>query len=182
MVLGNPFRCRTDEADPALFEVGQTPEIVVNLQCFGIGEQGVDGEVAPRRVLPPVLAEHHRRPPPVGRHIAAQRGYLDRPVGQHGGHRAMVDAGGNNLDRRSGQPVRYIFRHQRCGDIYILDRNAQQAVAHGPSDKARLPVERRDQGGEAASLCPVHRWQFHGSQPSLFPRLFKIPAVIPQIR
>ncbi len=64
MVLGDPDERVADEADPPLGEVRLAAEIVVNLEAGRIGGQGVDGEVAAGRVLPPVvgIGDVARRP------------------------------------------------------------------------------------------------------------------------
>jgi hypothetical protein len=98
MVLADALMRIADKADAAILQILQAAEIVEDLQRFGIGIERVDGEIAPRRILAPVLSEGHRRPAPVGGNVMAQRGDLHRAAGQHHGHRAMLDAGGHGFE------------------------------------------------------------------------------------
>ena len=94
----------------------------------------------------------------------------------------MRYARGNHLDGRRLQPFHHVLGQQWRGDIDVLYVKREQSVANGSPDIACLAIERRDQRCEATSLRPFCAGHSHASQPSLFPRLFRIPAVIPQMR
>ena len=73
MILGDPLQGIADEPDVALLEIGKAAEIVEQLAAQRIGEKRVDGEIAPRRILLPVVGEGDRRAPAVGRDVAFAR-------------------------------------------------------------------------------------------------------------
>ena len=72
---GSPMK-RTRRA----VEVGEAAEIIVDLAARRLGAQRVDREVAPRRVLAPIVGEGDDGVAAVGRDVAAQRRHLDRPA------------------------------------------------------------------------------------------------------
>ena len=72
MVLGDALERVADEADVPFSKIVEAAEIVEDLAGRGIGRKRVDGEVAPRRVLFPVVGEGDRRAAAVGRDVAAQ--------------------------------------------------------------------------------------------------------------
>ena len=62
--------------------------------------------------------------------VAAQAGDLDRFVVQHGGHRAMREAGLEHLQPGGFQPLGDGLRRQRRGDVHVMHRQPRQHVAH----------------------------------------------------
>ena len=100
MVLGDALQRRADEPHATRIEVGQPAEIIEDLEACGVRVQRVDGEVAPRRVRPPVIGECHFGVPPVGRDVAPQGGHFDGDARRDDGHRAMRDARRHRLQPR----------------------------------------------------------------------------------
>ena len=142
MILGDPRRRVADEAQPPRLQIGDAAEIVADRAGQRIGIESVDGEVAPRRILAPVVGIGDGRAPAIGADVASQRRDLDRAVGQHRGDGAMVDAGRHRLDARLLQPIDHVARRDRRRDVEVVDRQAQQPVAHRTPDIARQSIRR----------------------------------------
>ena len=104
MILGNPLERFADKADDARGQIVHPAEIVEYLPGFGIGIERIDREIAPRRILAPVVGIGNRRPSPIGGYVTPQGGDFHRAGGEHSRDRAMRDAGGNSLDPRFFKP------------------------------------------------------------------------------
>ena len=104
MVLADAGMGITDEAHPPRGKIGQTAEPVRNRQGLRVGIQRIDGEIAPCRILAPVIGKGDGGAAAIGGDIAAQRGDFHRTTGQHGGdgvtHRAAHIAGIASPQRR----------------------------------------------------------------------------------
>src|SRR3546814_20885762 len=72
--------------------VGASPEEVAEA-AVGAARQGVEGEVSARRIGLPVVGEGDDGAPPVGLHVAAQRGDRERPPAGDGGDGAEIETG-----------------------------------------------------------------------------------------
>ena len=57
MILGDAGERIADEAHPARREIGEPVEIIEDLAARRIGGERVDREVAPRRILAPIVGE-----------------------------------------------------------------------------------------------------------------------------
>ena len=185
MVLGDALRGIADEAQPLRRQIAEPAEIVVDRAGLGVGIERVDREVAPRRVLAPVERKGDGRAAAVGRDVAAQRGHLEPAALGDGGDGAMVDAGRHRLQTRRLQPRDHLFGQQRGGQVDVLHRAAEQAVAHRAADDARTCLaiaQRGDHGPQRGIAAPVGFGQRHCYHISLRDRLAMIPAVTPQMR
>ena len=105
MILGDALQRIADEADVALLKIVEAAEIIEDLAGQRIGGKRVDREVAPRRVLLPVVGEGDGRAPAVGRDVAAKRRDFERVAVADGSDRAMIDAGRNGLDLAPSRAV-----------------------------------------------------------------------------
>ncbi len=82
---------------------------------------------------------------------------FDRPMVNDRRHRAVGDAGRHGLEAGAFDALDHIFRPMDGCDVDVLDRKAQQPVAHGATDKARLadrPAKRLAKLGKAAAGAP----------------------------
>ena len=141
-------------------KVVEPAEIVENLAGQRIRRQRVDSEIAPRRVLLPVVGEGDRRPPPVGRHVASQARDFDDLAVADRGQSAMVDPGRDDLDFRLFQPLDDFLGADPRGEIDVAHREAQQLVADRSADIAGQPLvgaERIQQPAHALALAPFRR-------------------------
>src|SRR3990167_11414613 len=73
MILGNARCGIADKGDASRLQVGKTAKPVVDRAGVEIGVQRVDREIAPRRIVAPVVGERDRGPAPVGFDVTAQR-------------------------------------------------------------------------------------------------------------
>ena len=65
MVFFDPRGGIADETNMPRGKIVQPAEIVADLERFGMGIKRIDGEIAPRGVVLPLLAESDRRAAPV---------------------------------------------------------------------------------------------------------------------
>jgi hypothetical protein len=136
-------------------QVRQPAEPVGDLAACRIGVERVDGEVAPRRILAPVVGEGNGGAPAVGRDIAAQGGDLHRTALEDRGDRAVSDAGRHVADPRRVEPRLDLGRRQRRRQVDVLDLQAEQRVAHRAADIARhAGPQHGDQPGEILAAGP----------------------------
>ena len=86
----------------------------------------------------PVAAEAHVGVAAEGLDVLAQRRHLERPAVDHHRDGAVLDAGRHRLEAgRRGAPD-HLVGHGRGGDVELVDRLAEQRVAHRAADHARL--------------------------------------------
>ena len=139
MILGNALQRVADEAHAARRQILAPAEIIEDLAGRGVGVERVDREIAPCRILAPVVGEGDGRVSPVGRHIAAQRRHFDRrPIRQHGGDRAVRKTGRHRLDPRGAQQVDHILGRMPRRQIDVGHVDTQHRVAHRAADEARV--------------------------------------------
>ena len=172
-------------------EIGDSVEIVVDLP-IQVRRERVHGEIAPRRVLAPIVGEGDGRVAAEGLDVAAQRRHLDAGViGDHG-HRAVVDAGRNVLQPGGFGGLHHRRRFQRCRDIDVADLAPEQAVAHAAADETRRAagaLQRLIDGMRGTGRHPGLRKgaeiDLHRHAPvstrRTSARLLSIPAVAPQM-
>ena len=183
VVLGNPFQRLADEAHAPGEQVVRAAEIIVDLARPRIGRQGIDGEIAARRVFLPIVGEGDRRPPAVGCNVPPQAGHFDRMAAADGSDRAMIDARRNGADLRGLQPLDDLLRAKPGRQIDVAEGKVQQIVADRAADIAGqsfVGSKRVEHTGHAAPLAPFLGvdLQLHWS---LRDRLTIIAAVAPQI-
>jgi hypothetical protein len=162
----------------------ETAEIVEDLARRGIGVERVHREIAPRRVLAPVVGIGDDRVAAVGRDVTTQCRYLDRTCGGDGSNRAVREAGRNRLDPRILESLDHLLWRQARGNVDIGDVDPEQRVAHRTTDEARLALRRAEnfrQCFEAVPFAPrrSREYQDHLRRRA---RLTIIAAVAPQIR
>ena len=183
MVFGNALQRVADESNVPALEVVKAAEIVEDLARPRIGGQSVDGEVAARGVLLPVIGKGDRRAPAVGGNVATQRRHLNGMAIADRSNGPMINSCGNRLDPHLFEPLDDLFGTQACGKIDIVDRQTEQLVAYSTADVARqalVGTERIEYPRHAADCPPLLRieLQLHCS---LRERLTMIAAVTPQI-
>ena len=156
MVFPDPLARIADEAHPACFQIGHTAEIVVDFQRFGVSVKRVDGEIAARSILFPLGGKGNRGAAAIGGHVAAQRGDLDIAVREDRCDRTVVDAGGDGPYPCILAAIDDLGRMQRGRAIDVVNVLAQQAVAHGSADIARIVrAKRSDELRQIVALRPV---------------------------
>ena len=183
MVFGNSLQGVADEADVALLEVNESTEIVEQLPSFRVGRQRVDREIAPRRVLLPVVRKRDRRSAAVGRDIAPQGRDLERVSVANGGNRAMVDARRHRFDPGLLQPPHHLIRSNAGRKVDVVDGQAKQIVAYRSAHEARktlVGAERLEQALRPAFLPPLCGVELQRHS-NLRDRLTIMAAVAPQI-
>ena len=72
MVLGDALERLADEADAARRDIVEAAEIIENLAADRVGIERVDGEVAARGILAPIVGEGDRGAAAVGGDVGAQ--------------------------------------------------------------------------------------------------------------
>ena len=184
MVLGDPDERVADEADPPSRQVGLAAEIVEDLQADRVRGQGVDREVAPGGVLPPVVRIGDGGPAAVGCDVAPQSRDLDRLAGDDGGDGAMGESGRHRLDPRLAEPLHHLRRLKAGGEVDVADLEPEQGVADAAADIARVAVrgsERGEKGLHPFPPLPRRLGKFHSASSRRRDRLTIIAAVAPQI-
>ena len=86
-----------------------------------------------------------------------KRRHLERRAVDHHRDGAMVDAGRNRLEARGRGAAHHLVRQGGGGDVDVADRLAQQRIAHGAADHARLlavAVEHVEQPGQRTFAQP----------------------------
>ncbi len=165
VILGDAFERIADEPHPALGEIVEAAEPVVDLAADRIRVERVDREVAAAGVGLPIVGEGDFGMAAVGRDVAAQGRHFHRTFGRDRGYRAMGDAGRNRLHPCLGYARDDVFRPQPRGEVDIGDRQAEQRVAHGAADhlgRAIAGIQRGEQPEQPRPLAPVCRRQPHG--------------------
>src|SRR3546814_3822015 len=83
MIFVDPVAGVADEADTPAFQIFKTAEIIADFAGQGIGVKRVYGEIAPGRILPPIVAERDGSASSISGNIAPQCGNFDGPSIQH---------------------------------------------------------------------------------------------------
>ena len=146
VVLGQPRRRVADEAHPPGRQVLPPAEIIPE-RAVGSHRHGVDGEVAPRRVLPPVGGPVDLGMAAIGGDVAAQAGHLDRLRGP--ARRSPCHAPG-----RSRTPsARRRAAARRCPPAAAAPRRPHPAPACPPARPAPPPPTARAPGSAASTAA-----------------------------
>ncbi len=150
IVLADALVRVADEADAARGEVVEPAERIMDLSV-GAERERVDGEVAPARVGGKIAAERHLGVAPVGLDVLAQRRHLDRPAVDDDRHRAVGEAGRDDLE--SGRPgaAHHLVGGRGRRQIEIERRFAERQIAHRAADQPRLlapAVQRCERPGQ----------------------------------
>ena len=158
MIFADALVRIADKAHPPRRQIVQPAEPVEDLAARRIGIERVHREIAAGGIVLPISGEGDRRPAAVGADVMAQGGDLDRPLRQHRRNRAVLDARGHGLDACILQPLHHGRRLKRGGNVHVLDRDAEQGVAHRAADVAGIsPAKRGNQRGEVGAPSPVNR-------------------------
>src|SRR3546814_8970091 len=72
MIFVDPVAGVADEADTPAFQIFKTAEIIADFAGQGIGVKRVYGEIAPGRILPPIVAERDGSASSISGNIAPQ--------------------------------------------------------------------------------------------------------------
>ena len=168
MVLDDARRGVADEAHPPVREVCLPAEVVV--QCaVRRRAHGIDGEVAARRVFPPVVGERDLGMAAVCPHVAAERGDLETRAAGDGDDGAMGDPArdGAGLDAGARQQRHHLLRLIGGADVDVGALPPQQRIADRAADEAHLGAlgaerlhhlaggGRRHPGGAYGALHPA---------------------------
>ena len=105
--------------------------------AVALAAHGVDGEVAPQRILDEVARELDLGVPAEAGDVAAQGRDLEAPAAQPGGHRAVAQAGRDRTDAGRGQQ-----RHDPLGplgrrevEVGGIGAGCEQRIAHAAADE-----------------------------------------------
>jgi hypothetical protein len=109
VILADPGFGVADKADAAGQQVGKAVERVKD-GAVPVGVKRVHGEVAALGVILDPGGVGHHGAAAVGFDIAAEGRHLMRLAPRDHGDRAVVDAGGHDLETRGGRNVRDVFR------------------------------------------------------------------------
>src|SRR3546814_3737922 len=93
MTFGDPRRRISEETHAPRLQIGEAAEPVVDRPRREIGVERVDREIAPRRIVAPVVGKGDRRAAPVGGDVAAQGRDLVPVAAGDRGDGAVRDAG-----------------------------------------------------------------------------------------
>ena len=143
----------TDEAHALRRQVREPVKIIMHHAIQGAG-QGIDGEIPTPGIGLPVVGESDLGLPPKGFHIAPQGGDLDRLMPGHRRHRPMFDPGRDRFQAGRHQQRHHALRRQGRGDIDIVDRPADQCIAHATANETRWIALRRQ------GVIDEARWPF----------------------
>ena len=118
-------------------DIREAAGVVVNL-AITRHRQRVDREIAALGVSAPVASECDLGLAAVGFDILAQGRHLVRHASHDDRNGAMLDAGRNSLDTRSGAAADHFIGNGGRRDIDFADRQSHQCVAHRAADHPRL--------------------------------------------
>src|SRR3546814_13117345 len=93
MIFVDPVAGVADEADTPAFQIFKTAEIIADFAGQGLGVNSVYGEIAPGRILPPIVAERDGSAASLRGNIAAPRGNFDGHPPPPPPTRALIDPG-----------------------------------------------------------------------------------------
>ncbi len=116
IILADAALGLADEAHAPCRQIGKSAHLVMDLAA-PIERQGVDGEVAPRRIDGEAAPEAHHGMAAIGLDILAQRRDLEGAALDHDGDGAMRDPGRNGLEARDIGAVRHLFRQGGGGEV-----------------------------------------------------------------
>ena len=136
-ILGNSGFGIADETNPSRPQILNAAEGIMH-RAIGGQRKRIYGQIAPRRILHPIIGEGHVGPAAKGLHIEAQGGDLEMLVVNHRRHGAVFDARGDRLNARLGEQFHHPFGRFMGGNIDILDGNIEEQIPHAAADKARL--------------------------------------------
>lgn len=149
MIFGDSLKRIANEPHATFGEISDAPKIVEDLPAAGVGHQGVDGEIATRGVLPPVVGIFDDGPPAVGRDVATEAGDFKRLPGADRRDGAVVYPGGHCLELRCFESIDCLVGAKPGREIDIVDRKPEQIVAHRAADVASQPFT----GAECIENC-----------------------------
>ena len=143
-VFGDPLRRITDKPDPSRRQIGPAAGRIIQM-AIAIGIDGIDGEIAPRRIQAPILREGDLGVTAKVFHIHAQGRDLKFLLSSKRRNGAVFQARRDNLDAVFFQKPHVVFGQLIDRDIQIGARPAQQSVAHAAPNQPRCGP-RRPQG------------------------------------
>ena len=133
--------------------------IIENL-AIGRGIKRVDGEVAPRRILGPVVGEGDHGMAAIGFHIPAQGGDFEGMLAGDGGDGAVIQARLHHLDALALSRASASSGGMGTAMSISTTGTPSKRIAHGAADKARLTQRRhhRERFGRRhpAMLCRIN--------------------------
>src|SRR3546814_19909666 len=100
MIFVDPVAGVADEADTPAFQIFKTAEIIADFAGQGIGVKRVYGEIAPGRILPPIVAERDGSASSISGNIAPQCGKDRKRVVEGKSVEVRVDLGGRRLIKK----------------------------------------------------------------------------------
>ena len=156
IVFFDPLLRLADETHTACGNVGEAANIVVH-KSIGRGGKRIDGEIAPLGICLPVATEHHARLAAERFHVLAQGGDFHGVLIDHGGDRAVLDAGRNCLATRGLDAADDFLRQSGRRHIDFADLEPQQGVANRTADNTRffaIAIEECEQARDRTCFEP----------------------------
>ena len=138
MIFGNALQRIADEAHAARRQIVKAAPIIIDHAVRQMGIKRVDGKIAPRCILPPVIGEGDLRVAAKALHIAAQGGDFGDQIMPHHRDRAMRDAGGHGFQAGGLHALHHLVRRKPRCQIDIRPAQPEQPVAHGAADQPCL--------------------------------------------
>ena len=150
-----------DETHPPSGQIGNAVEGVPH-PALDVRRQGVDGEIAPRRIVAPGMGKGHAGMTAIGFHIPAQGGDFVGPSAMQSGDGAVGNAGGQGSDLLLRQQIEDGFRLIGSRHVDIGDLAPHQRVANAAADEpdlAALGTKRRHDLAGGRVVQPILRRQ-----------------------
>ena len=159
VILADARRRVADEAHAPALEIGEAADMIVH-GAVAAHRERVDGEVAAAGVGFEITPETDGGAAAVRLDVLAQGRHLERRALDHHRDGAVLDAGRHGLEARLAGARAHDRRRRRGGEVDLVHRMAEQRVAHGAADDARLlprAVERAQDGVERRPPEQVRR-------------------------
>ena len=170
-----------DKPDTACLQIRKAAERINDI-ALRIAIKRVHREITTHRIVGNILGKPNDRMAPVGFNISAERRDLKRGAIHHQCYCPMIDTCRNRLDACAFRQSDCLIRRRIGRDIDVVNRYAQQAVAHTAAHRKGLMTGRIEHRKNAlgGGVCqPIGGDGVHGLIRSASER--KIRAVAPQM-
>ena len=146
--------CFADEAHASFDEIAITAERIEH-GSVAVGIKCVQREVAPPRVLLPILREGDRGVPPICLDVASERRHLEWHAVNDHRHRAVLDPRRHGLEPGSPRKRHHAIRQSCRREVDLGDGNSEQRVAHRATHGAGRHTVLAQSGKHARDLRPL---------------------------
>ena len=126
-----------DEAHTPRREIVVATKRVIE-RPVGPGIKRVQGEIAPRCVLCPILGKGDRRVAAEGLNVAPERRHFECNAVSDDGHRAVLNPGRDCLEAGFARARHGLVRRCCGGKVDVSDFQPEQRIAHSTADRPRL--------------------------------------------